>query len=982
MRGLIGLGIVVAGGLFAAGACRAQPLEGLPDAIVRELKGPEDMPQGRYILVQAWQAESAAHKTGRLVDDPEAEGGKAWQVTPGEEKQDTALFGPYIEVDPGYYVAFFRIKLLDELEDDEPVGRVDACVGYGQEFLAAMDLRPSELTPGEYVQVPLGFRYVRGKLECRLEWNGMAALRIDSVSLYRLEGAAEPERRWRVPQPRPTGEPKDLPYLKTERPFPDIFPRSATPARTLVVCDLRKERPDVRLMVFALQGLVNRAQPRIYCLWNQTDEFWLERMQAQGWIDGTEAVAPTDLLARFRQSVKGMVITDPALPATKNIATMLAGVRDGLPVSPRLAKTLDLPLLEDLRGRWKTSAEAYRWAMEELWPAMNHHVLACLWPDHLALRDYLVQHRIFIFWLPGPIDGAQKYSAPDAEVRLVEELLAEAPANIPIMGYSWAGQDVGIGEGPGVTLFAEFAKYLVGSIDVSNLSVHSGLSAELRQPPAPPPPALQDDKIYVSFIISDGDNLPVLTNGNFPQLWADKTRGAFPIGWTLSPSACLLISDVVDYYYRTATSNDFFLGAVSGVGYTYLDHYAKRFRESDRPAVMREFFAQTAEYMGRCDLQDLWIMGATRPELFAAYAEGIPFLRSLFPDYGRAVASYADATFTTARRVPVFRATGVWRMAASREERIAEVAADVRRMSPSQRPGFMHIFVLNWFCDLPMLKEILDRLGPDYVCVRPDHLAQLYAEDMERRQIALRLPAAATCIEDWPLELKVSGVLQNVSGQAREVRLRGAGGLDEALLEPQQASLRPGEEIKLSVTGRPATDKLTIEAAGDFGTRRAEVELRRIPVKEVLVGLPTAGRLVPISYLEAEVLAHLSGSLGHDPAASGGQIWLAHRGQDRPGHIVFGPYQALAKGQYLALFRLKRLSEGTGLVVLLDTCIGGGSPQTGQREVRAEELPEGQWRWVPLVFDHPGGQYETRVLWSGSTDLAVDAVAVWLLEPL
>jgi len=982
MSGPKGLGFILVVVVFAAGACHAQPLEGLPETIVRELKAPEDMPQGQYILVRSWQAENAAHKTGRLVDDADAEGGKAWEVAPDADRADTALFGPYIEVDPGYYVAFFRIKLLDELEDDEPVGRVDACVGYAQEFLAAMDLRPTELSRGKYVQVPLGFRYVRGKLECRLEWGGSAALRIDGVALFRLEGAQEPERRWRVPQPRPSGQPTDIPYTQQARPFADIFPRSAPPARTLMVCDLRKERPDVRLMVFALQGLVNRAQPRLYCLWNQTDELWLEQMKERGWIDATERVAVTDLLARFRGVVKGAVITDPALPHTKNIATMLAGVRDALPVSPRLARTLDLPVLEDLRGRWKTSAEAYRWALEELWPSMNHHVLACLWPDHLALRDYLVQHKVFIFWLPGPIDGAQKYSDPEAEVRLVEELLARAPANIPVMGYSWAGQDVGIGEGPGVTLFAEFAKYLVGSIDVSNLSVHSGFNVELRQPPAPPPPALQQDKIYVSFIISDGDNLPVLATHNFPQLWSDPTRGKFPIGWTLSPSASMLIPSVVDYYYRTATPNDHFLGAVSGVGYTYLDHYAKRFRETDRPAVLREFFDQTAEYMRRCDLRDLWIMGATRPELFAAYAQGIPFLRSLFPDYGRAVVSYADATFSTARRVPVFRAVGVWRMDASREERINELVADVRRMSPSDRPGFMHIFVLNWFCDLPMLGEILQRLGPDYVCVRPDHLAQLYAEDMERQEISLRLPTVVACIEGWPLELGVRGAVQNVSGRAHDVKLRVLGGLDQAGVEPRQARLEPGEEVKVFVTGRPAGEVLTFEAEGDFGTRRAEAALRRIPVGQVLAGLPTEGRLVPAAYLEAEVMAHLSGTLHHDPDASGGQLWLARTGADRPAHVVFGPYQTLPAGRYLALFRLKRMGDGTGAVALLDACVGGGSPQTGRREVMAEELPEGQWRWAPLLFEHPGGPYETRVQWSGAADLAVDAIAVWLFEPL
>ena len=62
---------------------------------------------------------------------------------------------------------------------------------------------------------------------------------------------------------------------------------------------------------------------------------------------------------------------------------------------------------------------------------------------------------------------------------------------------------------------------------------------------------------------------------------------------------------------------------------------------------------------------------------------------------------------------------------------------------------------------------------------------------------------------------------------------------------------------------------------------------------------------------------------------------------------------------------------------MLDTCVGGGTPQTGNRELRAEDLPLNQWRWVAVTFDHSGGPFESRVQWSGTASLHLDAVGIW-----
>ena len=951
---------------------------GLPDTLLQEVRAADQLPSGDYALVRAWEAEAAAHNTGHLVDDADAEGGTAWEAAPGVDAPNTLLYGPYAELQPGSYVAFFRLKLPAPLEGDV-AGQLDACVAYAQDILAAWELTEADLIVGRYVQVPLGFRYERGQLECRLTWPGAAALRVDRVSLFRLEGADLSVGPWRAPAPVPTGLPRDLEYYAEPRPFPDVFPRSAPPAEELLVCDLRTERADVRLLTYSLQGLVNRPQPRLYCVSAETDLKWLEWMRERGWVKGTREASPAELPARFREVFQGLVVTDPALPASKNVATMLASVRDGLVASPRLAQELGLPVLEDLRGRWPTSVAAYRWAFEELWPQLNHHVIACSWPEHLALRDYLVQQKVFILWLSGPLDGARGYASPQAEIELMEELLAQMPVNIPVMSYPYAGKDVGIGEGPGVSLFAEFGKYLVGSIDCGNLSVHSGIPlAQLRQAPAPAVPALQREKVYLSFIISDGDNLPVLTNGNFPQLWSDPLRGQFPIGWTLSPSAGLLIPDVVEYYYRTATPDDCFLGAVSGVGYTYPDLYGQRYRPTARQRVYDEFLDQTSTYMERSGLQSLWVMNATQPRVIARFAERIPFLEALFPDYGRRLPPGQDPTYPTARNVPVFHAVGAWRMEATREERVQDLVADVRRMTPTQRPAFLHVFALNWFTDLPLLQEALQRLGPEYVAVRPDHLAQLWRQAMVQEQVLARFPLVAPAIEG--AELVLRGTVRNMTEGPQDVQVRLADGLDAATVTPARVQLAPAAEATVELTGLPVGDTIQLALEGAFGTREAKVALRRIPQAEILAELPAA-RLVPTTYLEAETLAHRDGQMQADAQATEGNVWAAVRGETEPGYIVFGPYAPLEAGRYLALFRLKRTGEGAGLLAALDTCVAGGTPQTGSRDVRAEELPLDQFRWAPVAFEHPGGNLETRVTWSGAASLAVDGIAVWSLEP-
>ncbi|HEY3284895.1 MAG TPA: GxGYxYP domain-containing protein [Armatimonadota bacterium] len=961
--------------LLLPGAVWSQA-SGLPQDIAGEVSSVAKLPGGQYTLVQAWEAEGKAggHQIGRAVGDPDASEGKAWEARISTDAPTGALlFGPYAGPPAGDYVAFFRLKLLDEAGEDT-VGELDAAASYGLEVLRTEPLVGSGLKLGRYVYVPLAFHYERGPLECRVNWSGYAGLRVDRVALFRLEGGTPVPPQARAAEAKPSGLPRNLSLPAEKRPFPSIFPRSAVPSKKLVVFDLKRVPPDWQLAILALQGLVNRRQPTLYCLFNATDDFWLDWMRKRGWTKSTETIAtPEALLGRYAGAAKGVIITDPALPASRNVATMLAGVRNALPVSPRMAEQVGLPVLEDLRGRWRTSADAYRWAFDKLWPKLNHHVIACSYPDHLGLRDYLVQNRVFIFWLSGAIDGAKPFANPTREARLMEQLLAKMPANIPVMSYPWAAKDVGIGEGPGVTLFAEFGKYLVGSINCSNLSVHSGIRVASFRQRFPAAPKLRKDKVYVSWVISDGDNLPVLTVNNYPQLWKDPVRGKLPIGWSVSPSASLLIPDILSYYYSTATPADEFLTAVSGVGYTYPDSYGLRFKPADRKRAFDGFLAQTTETMRRMDLRSAWIMNATRPQVIARYAAGIPGIKALFPDYGKRVISYSEATYPTAGGVPVFHAVLSWPETIPREERIQGLVREIRSMGDGGSPRFLHLFVLNWFADLPLLQEVQRRLGPRYVAVRPTQLADLYRQQVEQDKVLVRAPSLVSALEGRPVAFEAS--FRNTTSRPVDLSVAVAG-LGKPLVSPGALRLAPWEERPVQVTGVPGAGSVTLKARGSFGSREASIAIGRVPAREVLGKLP-AGSLVSLRRWEAEDLAHRSGSRKAEASASGGAVWSAGPGTLNQGWVMYGPYTPLPAGRYLALVRLRRTTPGSGLVVTLDVATKGGTTQTAKRDLSARDLPEGEFRSIPLVFNHTGAELETRAFSTGAAGLEIDRVDLW-----
>jgi len=162
---------------------------------------------------------------------------------------------------------------------------------------------------------------------------------------------------------------------------------------------------------------------------------------------------------------------------------------------------------------------------------------------------------------------------------------------------------------------------------------------------------------------------------------------------------------------------------VSGVGYCFGDRYAELYRGAE--GVRDGFLDLTAEYMRRMGLRCVWTSSTTGQRL-SRYAERLSDLTALLPDYGRLPGTTPANANELVHGVPVFHALTTFDPKGGPEEARELLVREIRQFTPPERPAFMHVFVQCYPCSPSLLKQVLVEVGPDYVPVLPEQLADLY----------------------------------------------------------------------------------------------------------------------------------------------------------------------------------------------------------------------------------------------------------------
>ncbi len=189
-----------------------------------------------------------------------------------------------------------------------------------------------------------------------------------------------------------------------------------------------------RLTANSLQGLVNRRGALLYLDYGSYDDPSTRRtnsvqMTEEDWFNKYRAVLlhnDQDNLAYFkhefqleietldslesairifRDDLQGMVIWDPELPDSINLALIYAGLHKLLVVHPddadKLGSIFALPVVQDLRRRFSTRLDLYQWAFKNLFTLCTRGKAAHYEPawQRAEFTDYIVQQNLFTFCL-------------------------------------------------------------------------------------------------------------------------------------------------------------------------------------------------------------------------------------------------------------------------------------------------------------------------------------------------------------------------------------------------------------------------------------------------------------------------------------------------------------------------------------------------------------------------------------------------------
>lgn len=395
-------------------------------------------------------------------------------------------------------------------------------------------------------------------------------------------------------------------------PVERLLPAFPTPAASIDCIDITHASGAEVDLFASLEGVVNRTQPRIACATSEENDdqvAWLKIHQLPyQLVDGYSTVA------KYKDEITGLVVTDARQPDTLNLATTLAGLNSELICSPDLLPTLtkapySLQIKDDLRGRFENKVQVYEFLRTNCWPRCTHRVLAGLSGNlHGSLRDYLVSIKSAVVWF-------NPQSAEDAKA-MTPFVSDMKPVHSLYMGW-WPD------EGAGLEFVAKFGVPVLASDFFDNGSLFSGVVQPVTAPAIPPPPL--ENKIYVAMIFSDGDNVQYMQHF-MKKSWASPARGSVPMGWTVSPLSVDLDPAMLNYYYRTATTNDCLVSGPSGAGYTRLNFWSTH--------LLPAYAKNSGIYLHRSGIQIITVWNEVTDPIADSFAANCPTLLGITSQEG------------------------------------------------------------------------------------------------------------------------------------------------------------------------------------------------------------------------------------------------------------------------------------------------------------------------------------------------------------
>lgn len=338
------------------------------------------------------------------------------------------------------------------------------------------------------------------------------------------------------------------------------------------------------ITAMSLQGIVAQQKSEIF-LYYKFLEPWFQALQKYYNIKMVEVKSVWELVNKFKSHLRdnGFVryhyynskdteynLDHPEAYGSCNIATMISGVYQYLMIDDSQIETAKSNGLVQKADALDYFSQLD--AFDALQDKLNKNIMTSIEVVQPTLRDITIAEKMAC-WRDKDL----------SELAIITSTLGK---NGIIMG--WHDNETN-----GVNMGATTGWSTVASDWGSNYTVYAGLK---KSPLIQKPNAQYENKNsknvhYVTFMLSDGDNIQFISNSfiNNSKYFGSSKRGTIPFGWTLSPTLAEFGQVFPKTLYDNATINDEFVASVSGMGYMYPSVFA-----ADQ---LDEYINRTATYM-------------------------------------------------------------------------------------------------------------------------------------------------------------------------------------------------------------------------------------------------------------------------------------------------------------------------------------------------------------------------------------------------
>jgi hypothetical protein len=424
-------------------------------------------------------------------------------------------------------------------------------------------------------------------------------------------------------------------------------PRSAP--ENILVYNITDATPEQEIQARSLQGLMNRDKPTLYLISSEEDVFWLSQIDG-----GVEYIDELDY------SSYPKIKYDFDSRKQTYLAVTLAGVHDAIPVLEAEELLFDLTPLSDDELH-DLMLETFQNCSKTMISFRNKET-----PNHI---DFNVKNKVFLSSL-----AVTDYSflvqldrTSPKEAAVMEKIFSQMEPDCAMIGYNL---NSGIkGEYETIEYLSDHGCFSVPVPKVPNLSFFSGMPRVEPTHETPSSNIELENKTYVVFIMSDGDNLDL----PYSKYESFSTPHETPLAWSISPLLNEFAPTMFEFYSSNMPIEDTFVVAPSGGGFVYPS------KNQNLPA----FIEHTDRFMKELDLRYVWILdyviggyGPNILEQFADISDGVFMEYVILRSYGQSIEMYDETP-------AIFSAGFV--------ESDRKIAERIVKSTPNQVPAFLFI---------------------------------------------------------------------------------------------------------------------------------------------------------------------------------------------------------------------------------------------------------------------------------------------------